>query len=1032
MIYKKSREKSLSDELFKNPSSEYRGSPFWGWNCDLDKAELFRQLDILKKMGFGGVHIHSRTGLATEYLGKKFMKLVCDCCDKSESNDMILSLYDEDRWPSGAAGGIVTKDKRYRQRYLLMTVNKTEATDDFEYAYQNGSAYYIAEYNIALNENGELISYRRTKEPAKENETKWYAYSMTQTPDSWYNNQTYVDTLSKKAVDRFIEVTYDAYKKAVGNHFGETIKSIFTDEPQFYRKGNLSFAHSKEAVRLPWTMEFDKLFEEQYGFKITDKLPEIFWELPNGEVSKARYLYHDFSTELFTKAFADNCGEWCEKNGINLTGHMLCEESLYSQASTIGEAMRAYRHFGIPGIDILCDSHEYTTAKQAQSAVHQDGREGMMSELYGVTGWDFDFRKHKAQGDWQAALGVTLRVLSVSWVSMKGEAKRDYPTSVNYQSSWYKEYSYIENHFARICTAMTRGEPVVKVGVIHPVESYWLRFGPNDSTGGDRSTMDNQFHILAEWLLRGTIDFDYICESRLPEQIGDVNDTLAVGKMKYSAILVAGCETLRSTTLDILKRFAQNGGKVIFIGSAPKYIDAALSDEPKKLYDMCIHADYAKASVLKALETERLIEIREEDGSLCDRMCYQLRKDSGCLWLFIAHMHYNYESMFETGSQNLVVAKKRKITVKGTYKPLVYDTLSGEIKEIGFEIENRKTVIYCNFYSNDSLLLKLTPTEETGCVIEKPKKTLLSVQYLTDSAEYKLSEPNVIVLDIAEFRINNQPFREKEEVRKINKIVKEELSLENGRTQPWAVKDDCVNNTVTLRYRFNSEAELKGAKLALEDAEISKITFNRKEVKNTTDGYFTDKSIKTIKLPGIKKGENLLEITLPIGNRTTIEACFILGNFSVKLKGIEKTVVLPEKKLGFGDVVMQGLPFYGANIEYLTEIDVPCDCDAVIAIRNYKGMAMRVRLDEKDLGIIAFAPYEIKADGLTKGRHRLSVTLYGSRNNCFGPLHITDDKLRWVGPEAWRFMYDGKIRWKYEYNLNAMGILAGPEIRYYK
>ena len=61
-----------------------------------------------------------------------------------------------------------------------------------------------------------------------------------------------------------------------------------------------------------------------------------------------------------------------------------------------------------------------------------------------------------------------------------------------------------------------------------------------------------------------------------------------------------------------------------------------------------------------------------------------------------------------------------------------------------------------------------------------------------------------------------------------------------------------------------------------------------------------------------------------------------------------------------------------------------------------------------------------------------SVTLYGSRNNCFGPLHITDDKLRWVGPEAWRFMYDGKIRWKYEYNLNAMGILAGPEIRYYK
>ena len=57
-----------------------------------------------------------------------------------------------------------------------------------------------------------------------------------------------------------------------------------------------------------------------------------------------------------------------------------------------------------------------------------------MSELYGVTSWSFDFRRHKLQGDWQAALGITLRVPHLSWVSMKGEAKRDYPASINYQS----------------------------------------------------------------------------------------------------------------------------------------------------------------------------------------------------------------------------------------------------------------------------------------------------------------------------------------------------------------------------------------------------------------------------------------------------------------------------------------------------------------------------------------------------------------------------------------------------------------------
>ncbi len=34
---------------------------------------------------------------------------------------MLCWLYDEDRWPSGAAGGYVTRDVRYRARHLLFT-----------------------------------------------------------------------------------------------------------------------------------------------------------------------------------------------------------------------------------------------------------------------------------------------------------------------------------------------------------------------------------------------------------------------------------------------------------------------------------------------------------------------------------------------------------------------------------------------------------------------------------------------------------------------------------------------------------------------------------------------------------------------------------------------------------------------------------------------------------------------------------------------------------------------------------------------
>jgi hypothetical protein len=193
-----------------------------------------------------------------------------------------------------------------------------------------------------------------------------------------------------------------------------------------------------------------------------------------------------------------------------LTGHMLHEPTLASQTMGIGEAMRAYRSFQLPGIDMLCNWKEFTTAKQAQSAVHQYGREGMLSELYGVTGWDFDFRGHKFQGDWQAALGVTVRVHHLFWVSMKGEAKRDYPASIGYQSPWWQDYAAVEDHFARVNTALTRGKPLVKVGMIHPIESYWLAFGPNEQTLSARQQMNTRFENVTNWMLSGLIDFDFI------------------------------------------------------------------------------------------------------------------------------------------------------------------------------------------------------------------------------------------------------------------------------------------------------------------------------------------------------------------------------------------------------------------------------------------------------------------------------------------------------------------------------------------
>ena len=97
MLLKHNNTPALSDALFSAPTAEYRGTPFWSWNCKLEEKELLRQIDELREMGFGGFHIHCRAGMATEYLSDEFMHLVKACVKKAKKEDMLAWLYDEDR-----------------------------------------------------------------------------------------------------------------------------------------------------------------------------------------------------------------------------------------------------------------------------------------------------------------------------------------------------------------------------------------------------------------------------------------------------------------------------------------------------------------------------------------------------------------------------------------------------------------------------------------------------------------------------------------------------------------------------------------------------------------------------------------------------------------------------------------------------------------------------------------------------------------------------------------------------------------------
>ena len=111
---------------FAAPPARFRGVPFWAWNCKVTKEKIDSQVEYFRRMGMGGAMVHPRTGLDTPYLSEEYMALVKHAAEKLRQAGMACYLYDEDRFPSGSAGGIVTRNVRFRARYIVVTDRELE------------------------------------------------------------------------------------------------------------------------------------------------------------------------------------------------------------------------------------------------------------------------------------------------------------------------------------------------------------------------------------------------------------------------------------------------------------------------------------------------------------------------------------------------------------------------------------------------------------------------------------------------------------------------------------------------------------------------------------------------------------------------------------------------------------------------------------------------------------------------------------------------------------------------------------------
>ena len=927
----------LKPEEFKKPNNSFKGKPFWAWNGELEIEELKKQVCIMKQMGFGGFFMHSRTGLQTGYLSDAWFDCINACADEAEKQGLEAWIYDEDRWPSGSAGGKATQKKENRRKYIKMNV------DNFRW-----SESVIAAFQCELNGINFTNEKMLKKNEAANGTVVWFEI-IEQPQQSFYNGNTYLDTMSKSAVTDFINITHEAYKQKCGDRLGKSISGVFTDEPH---RGIVMCNYEEEGLNfgscVPYTDMLFSEFQSRWGYDLREHLPELFLRKNYEPVSVVKWNFMELLQQLFLENYAIPVYEWCKNNNMKLTGHVLHEDNLSAQAIMQGSVMRYYEYMDVPGVDVLTErNYNYCIVKQLSSAARQLGKKWLLSELYGCTGWQLNFESHRNIGVWQALLGINIRCHHLSWYTMKGQAKRDLPASIFYQSAWYKDYPFIEDYFARIGLFMQSGEPVCDVLVINPVESIWCQVHIDWSVWlkADREafqSIDAHYKKLYNMLLSAHVDFDYADEDMLSRLYKIENGYLYVGKAKYKSVVVSGMLTMRKTTKLILEEFKRNGGEVIILGQGPLYIDALKNENAISARQLPFTKD-----AVNELRKYNVVDVDSE------KIFIQVRKEKNTFHIML--LNTDLENKVSTDID---------IRVNGNFTQ--WDPVEGMVW--GIEKPTRITL-----EAGQEMLIM------AGDIQGKPKHTeQLPLIALDEPYSYSLSEPNVCVLDFVKMVVDDDSY-EIMDVLAADDALRQRLGLplrSISMLQPWLIDQEKLKPLahVKLEYEFLSEIE-GGFELAVEDADKIELTVNGEKTVKEPIGTWIDPCFKRIPIQ-IKKGRNSIIIEFQFKESFNIESIYILGEFGVLISDSETIITEKPDNIGYGDLREFGLPFYGGRITY--HFRQKAEKKSVIKFNGLYGAAC-MYVNHK---IIAWSPYEAEVEPCDA----IDVELVLTRRNTFGPF----------------------------------------------
>lgn len=541
------------EEAFANPPREYSMVPFWAWNGTLEPDELKRQIDEMVDKGVYAAFMHARAGIEsskTPYFSDGWWEAIRVSVEYGREVGFTPWLYDEDKWPSGAAGGRVLErnPERNRQKVLRRVEQRVSGPRDIAVSIP-GATYVIAgrlESEAALDSDtlADLTPYNEggtsavSKWPCPEGD--WlltgYVYEPFRDDINYMNPETVRD---------FIDITHEEYARRYGANLGETFPGIFFDE--------IGMMAGTSPDRHVWAEGFAERFQQMHGYDLIPVLPGLVWDI-GSRTPAVRCDYYEVFTAMYEEAWFKQISEWCAARGMKLTGHTIEELNRYVKE---GDYMQTMRHLQIPVADNEDFRYTWPRAigawkpKQAASIAHLYGYPQTGSESLSAGGWPFNLDMARYGFNMLSAYGITFQVPHcLAYAMDKPASMDDWPSSWFFRNPFWKYFKTLADDLRRMNFMLSGGEPVVDVAVLYPQSNQWSGNGPG--------TIEETITRLAAT----QIDADVIDP---PSLLGAQFDggTLRAGPMVYRALIVPGLQCLRRAEADQIRRFGEVGGLVI-------------------------------------------------------------------------------------------------------------------------------------------------------------------------------------------------------------------------------------------------------------------------------------------------------------------------------------------------------------------------------------------------------------------------------------------------------------------------------------